>query len=118
MNELVTGVGYDDLLRQDFASFARRAFAVLNPRTGFAFGWHFEIIAARLAAVFAGRTRRLIINKAYKIDKIGFIFHPSAPGRARCVSAWHKGGMATLCSGRSPWRREVSDTNALLQSLL
>ena len=62
MNELVTGVGYDDLLRQDFASFARRAFAVLNPRTGFAFGWHFEIIAARLAAVFAGRTHRLIIN--------------------------------------------------------
>jgi len=62
MNELVTRAGYDWLLRQDFASFARRAFAELNPRTGFAFGWHFEIIAAQLAAVFAGRTHRLIIN--------------------------------------------------------
>src|SRR6516162_5492089 len=62
MNELVTRAGYDWLLRQDFASFARRAFAELNPQTGFAFGWHFEIIAAQLAAVLEGRTRRLIVN--------------------------------------------------------
>ena len=63
MNELVTRIGYDDLLRHDFASFARRAFAELNPQTGFAFGWHFEIIAAQLAAVLEGRTRRLINNQ-------------------------------------------------------
>ena len=95
MNELVTGVGYDDLLRQDFASFARRAFAVLNPRTGFAFGWHFEIIAAKLAALFERRIRRLIINKAYDTEIIECIFHPAAPGRARCVSGWHQGGMSS-----------------------
>ena len=62
MNELVTRAGYDWLLRQDFASFARRAFAELNPQTRFSFGWHFEIIAAKLAALFEGRIRRLIIN--------------------------------------------------------
>ena len=108
----------DAQLRLDFAAFAQRCYRELNPLGAFAMNWHVEVMAAKLTAVSQGRTRRLIVNKAYKIDKIGFIFHPSAPGRARCVSAWHKGGMATLCSGRSPWRREVSDTNALLQSLL
>jgi len=121
MSEVSAGLDlaeYEALLRADFAGFAERAFHELYPQTEFLANWHQRVIAAKLEAVFAGRIRRLIVNKAYKIDKIGFIFHPSAPGRARCVSAWHKGGMATLCSGRSPWRREVSDTNALLQSLL
>jgi hypothetical protein len=62
MNKAVTEPGYDWLLQRDFASFAQRAFAELNPRTAFAFGWHVEIIAAKLAAVFDGRIRRLIIN--------------------------------------------------------
>jgi predicted phage terminase large subunit-like protein len=62
MNEAVTRAGYDWLLRRDFASFARRAFSELNPQTAFSLGWHFEIIAARLAAVFDGKTRRLIIT--------------------------------------------------------
>jgi predicted phage terminase large subunit-like protein len=62
MNEAVTEAGYEWLLQRDFASFALRAFAELNPRTVFAFGWHVEIIAAKLQAVFDGRTRRLIIN--------------------------------------------------------
>ena len=62
MNETVTEAGYDWLLQRDFASFAQRAFAELNPRTAFAFGWHVEIIAAKLAAVFDGKIRRLIIN--------------------------------------------------------
>ena len=61
MNEAVTKAGYDWLLQRDFASFAQRAFAELNPRTAFAFGWHVEIIAAKLVAVFDGRIRRLII---------------------------------------------------------
>jgi predicted phage terminase large subunit-like protein len=62
MNKAVTRSGYDDLLRRDFACFARRAFSELNPQTPFLLGWHFEIIAAKLAAVFEGRIRRLIIN--------------------------------------------------------
>src|SRR5215469_9666220 len=62
MNKTVTRSGYDDLLQRDFASFAQRAFAELNPQTAFVLGWHFEIIAAKLQAVFDGRIRRLIIN--------------------------------------------------------
>jgi len=62
MNPAVTSGGYDDLLRRDFASFARRAFAELNPQTRFLFGWHVEIIAAKLAALLDGRIRRLVIN--------------------------------------------------------
>ena len=62
MNEAVTQEGYDWLLRRDFASFARRAFCELNPQTRFLFGWHFEIIAAKLAALFERKIRRLIIN--------------------------------------------------------
>ena len=38
------------------------AFVELNPQTRLLLGWHFEIIAAKLAAVFEGKIRRLIIN--------------------------------------------------------
>ena len=50
------------LLHHDFASFAARAFRELNPRTPFLMNWHIELIAAKLAAVRAGRIRRLIIS--------------------------------------------------------
>ncbi|MBV8419077.1 MAG: phage terminase large subunit [Hyphomicrobiales bacterium] len=62
MNEAVTAAGYDGLLRRDFASFARRSFRELYPQTSYSFGPHIEIIAAKLAAVIDGTTRRLIIN--------------------------------------------------------
>jgi predicted phage terminase large subunit-like protein len=50
------------LLRVDFASFAQASFAELYPQTAFAPGWHVELIAAKLAAVYQGRIRRLIVN--------------------------------------------------------
>ena len=53
---------YSALLRADFASFAQHCFHELNPRTLFAASWHYEIIAAKLEAVRAGRSRRVIIN--------------------------------------------------------
>jgi hypothetical protein len=62
MNEAVTEAGYDGLLRRDFASFVRRCFRELYPRTTFSFGPHVEIIAAKLTAVLDGETPRLIIN--------------------------------------------------------
>src|SRR5215469_13863872 len=52
----------DAQLRLDFAAFAQRCFRELNPLTGLAMNWHVEVIAAKLAAVFEGRTRRLIVN--------------------------------------------------------
>src|SRR5206468_2772297 len=39
-----------------------RAFRELNPRTPFLMNWHIELIAAKLAAVRAGRIRRLIVS--------------------------------------------------------
>ncbi len=62
MMSAVTEDGYDGLLRRDFASFTRRCFHELNPRTPFSFGWHVELIAAKLTAVHHGKIRRLIIN--------------------------------------------------------
>src|SRR5271163_3982643 len=53
---------YGALLRADFASFAAHCFHELNPRTRFAWSWHFEFMAAKLEAVRRGKIRRLIIN--------------------------------------------------------
>jgi hypothetical protein len=50
---------YESLLRADFASFARHCFRELNPRTLFASSWYHDIIAAKLEAVSAGRSRRV-----------------------------------------------------------
>jgi hypothetical protein len=50
------------ILRHDFASFAARSFRELNPRTPFAANWHFDLVAAKLAAVRAGHIRRLIVS--------------------------------------------------------
>ena len=97
-----TRTSYDTLLRLDFVSFAQRCLRELSPRAQFAMNWHIEILAAKLMAVRAGKIRRLIINKAYKIDIIAFIFHPAVSGRARCVSGWQQGGMSTQFSGPLP----------------
>jgi hypothetical protein len=52
----------DAQLRLDFAAFAQRCFRELNPLTALAMNWHVEVTAAKLAAVYEGRTRRLIVN--------------------------------------------------------
>ena len=109
---------YEALLRADFASFAQHCFHELNLRALFAASSYHDIIAAKFEAVRTGRGRRVIINKPYDLDNIAFIFHPAVPGRARCVSAWHQGGMSMQCSGRPEWRWEVSEANAWLRSLL
>jgi hypothetical protein len=48
--------------RRDFASFAAWCFRELNPRTRFALNWHFQVMAGKLAAVYHGRSRRLIVS--------------------------------------------------------
>jgi len=62
VDETFTAARYEALLRADFAGFAHRAFCELNPRANFAMNWHFEAMAAKLAAVRDGRVGRLIIN--------------------------------------------------------
>src|SRR5229473_6524909 len=53
---------YEAILRSDLGYFAQLCFCELNPQAAFLPNWHLEVIAAKLAAVRAGRIRRLIIN--------------------------------------------------------
>jgi len=46
----------------DLGYFAQLCFCELNPQAAFLPNWHIEVIAAKLAAVRAGKIRRLIIN--------------------------------------------------------
>ena len=62
MIEELTRAEYNAVLRNDFAFFASRCFHELNPQAELAMNWHFEVIAAKLAAVREGKIRRLIIN--------------------------------------------------------
>src|SRR6516165_881554 len=48
--------------RLDFAAFAQQCFRELNPLTPLAMNWHVEVMTAKLAAVYRGEVRRLIVN--------------------------------------------------------
>src|SRR5438132_1588911 len=61
MNDLSPRV-YKEILRLDLGYFAHHCFCELNPQAVFLPNWHIEVIAAKLAAVRAGKIRRLIIN--------------------------------------------------------
>ena len=65
MLENPTRAEYETMLRRDLSTFVARCFYDLNPQTALAMNWHLEVIAAKLAAVWNGEIRRLIINKAY-----------------------------------------------------
>src|SRR5215472_2345116 len=62
MIEDPTPTEYKAVLRQDFVTFAARGFGYLNPQAELGLNWHIEVIAAKLAAVRRGETRRLIIT--------------------------------------------------------
>src|SRR5437660_9160200 len=61
MNDLLPRE-YKEILRSDLGYFAERCFCELTPQAAFLPNWHIEVIAAKLAAVRAGKIRRLIIN--------------------------------------------------------
>ena len=61
-DEALTEREEDAQLRLDFAAFAQHCFRELNPLAVLAMNWHFEVIAAKLAAVHQGKIRRLIVN--------------------------------------------------------
>lgn len=52
----------DEALRNDFRSFARKAFGVVSPDQPFRPNWHFNAIAHALELCVAGRTKRLLIT--------------------------------------------------------
>jgi hypothetical protein len=49
-------------MRVDFVGFAAWCLHELNPRSPFVTNWHVELISAKLAAVYHGRIRRLIVS--------------------------------------------------------
>ena len=53
---------YDGFLRTDLAFFIERVFMHLFPATTYLPNWHIALIAAELADVLEGKTKRLIIN--------------------------------------------------------
>src|SRR6202011_5892197 len=61
MNDLLPRE-YKEILRLDLGYFAQHCVCELNPQAAFLPNWHIEVIAAKLAAVRAGKIRRLIIN--------------------------------------------------------
>jgi predicted phage terminase large subunit-like protein len=86
--EALTQREEDAQLRLDFAAFAQRCFRELNPLTEFAMNWHVEIMAAKLTAVFQGRSRRLIINvpPRYLKSLLGSVAFPAwCLGRQPCT---------------------------------
>src|SRR5271167_1392934 len=60
--EALTEREEDAQRRLDFAAFAQQCFRELNPLTPLAMNWHVEVMTAKLAAVYRGEIRRLIIN--------------------------------------------------------
>ena len=60
--EALTEREEDAQRRLDFAAFAQQCFRELNPLVPLAMNWHVEIMTAKLAAVYRGEIRRLIIN--------------------------------------------------------
>jgi predicted phage terminase large subunit-like protein len=112
----------DVVLRSDLSYFAERCFCELNPQAAFLPSWHIEVIAAKLAAVRAGKIRRLIINLPPRhlkslIASIAFpawcLGHdPSA--QILCVSYAQDlaDKLARDCRGimMSPWYRQIFRT--------
>jgi len=61
--EALTEREEDAQRRLDFAAFAQQCFRELNPLTPLAMNWHVEVMTAKLAAVYRGEIRRLIVNQ-------------------------------------------------------
>src|SRR5712671_4214426 len=121
MNDLLPRE-YKEILRSDLGYFAQRCFCELNPQAAFLPNWHIEVITAKLAAVRAGRIRRLIINLPPRhlkslLASIAFpawcLGHdPSA--QILCVSYAQDlaDKLARDCRGimMSPWYRQIFPT--------
>ena len=77
--ETLTQREEDAQLRLDFAAFAQRCFRELNPLVAFAMNWHVEVITAKLAAVYQGQIRRLIVNgpPCYLKSLLGSVAFPA-----------------------------------------
>jgi predicted phage terminase large subunit-like protein len=58
----MTATEFETFCRNDFATFAYRAFLELNPDAEFQSNWHIDLVAARLEACLQGTYNRLLVN--------------------------------------------------------
>ncbi len=104
---------YEVILRNDFLSFAERAFYELNPQSELLMGSHIEVIAAKLDACRLGKTRRLIINLPPR--------HLKSHLASIALPAWFLGHypsrkVACVCYGQELSEKFARDCRRLMQS--
>ena len=103
---------FDAILRSDLGYFAERCFAELNPQATFLPSWHIEVIAAKLAAVRAGRIRRLIINLPPR--------HLKSLMASTAFPAWclgHDPSAQILCVSYAQLANKINGLQAILGSV-
>jgi hypothetical protein len=62
LNGLILSRARDEVCRQDFVSFIRMGFDILNPGKPLLMASYIEVLADHLEQVRAGRTERLMMN--------------------------------------------------------
>jgi hypothetical protein len=55
-------MSYNDILRDNLASFIQKAFCTVDPSTEYMDNWHIDLIADRLELLTKSKIKRLIIN--------------------------------------------------------
>lgn len=93
------------LCRQDFYSFAAKAFSLLEPGSQFEFNWHIECVCRFLEAAYRGEIQRLIINLPPRTLKSFLV--------ARAFPAWVLGKNPTEKFIVSSYGYEVVEQNAI-----
>ncbi|MEQ1812092.1 MAG: phage terminase large subunit, partial [Terricaulis sp.] len=113
----------DQALREDFQSFARKAFGVVSPDAPFAPNWHFNAIAHALERCLMRKTKRLLITVPPRSGKSilcsaafpAFILGRDPTQRIICASYSNdlaaKFGRDTRTLMQTPWyQRAFSET--------
>jgi predicted phage terminase large subunit-like protein len=109
----------DAALRNDFRSFARKAFSVVSPDQPFRPNWHFDAIAHALELCVQGKTKRLLITLPPRSGKSilcsialpAFILGQDPTQRIICASYAQelaaKFGRDTRAVMQTPWYQRV-----------
>ncbi len=100
----VTPADVEATLRSDFYSFLVGVFGDRDGGAAFAPGWHIEVMAARLAAVREGRTKRLIVNIPPR--------HLKSLAASIALPAWLLGHDPTLGIVNVTYAQDLSDAFA------
>lgn len=112
---------YEDVLKNDFATFIGRTFATVDPGAQYLPNWHIQMIAEYLEAVRRGEIQRLIINmppRSLKSVCVSVAWPAWLLGhdpKSKIVAASYAASLSTKHSMdcrqvmNSPWYRECFD---------